>query len=72
MPYELAGLPANLVQQIDDYLTSDDYDDLARCIWLNGDGRCAEYEHRPEVCREFERGGVSCLTQRKEVGYGPL
>ena len=33
-----------------------------RCIWLDEDGRCGHYEHRPEICRRFQRGGGQCLN----------
>lgn len=32
------------------------------CIWLDPDTRrCRHYEHRPTVCRRFERGSGECL-----------
>ncbi len=44
-----------------------------RCPPLRGDGRdvpyaCAVYEDRPISCREFARGGSSCLIARRRVG----
>lgn len=32
------------------------------------DRRCSHYEHRPEICRDFELGGESCLQHRKDAG----
>lgn len=34
------------------------------CIALSGN-RCAIYEHRPDVCRRFERDGALCNQARK-------
>lgn len=32
------------------------------CCWLDLDTReCRHYEHRPELCKKFERGGKDCL-----------
>jgi len=44
-----------------------------RCLPLRGDGveepfTCALYEDRPVSCRDFERGGESCLIARRRVG----
>lgn len=39
------------------------------CIWLDQETRrCLHYEHRPTVCREFERGGVHCRQWREIMG----
>ena len=35
------------------------------CIWLEPDGTCRHYEHRPEVCRDFEVGSAACLRFRE-------
>ena len=34
------------------------------CIWLQPDGTCKHYRFRPQVCRDFERGGEDCLAFR--------
>ena len=47
----------------------DDYGEP--CIWLTPDGTCRHYEHRPQVCRDFEMGGEDCLRFRREQGIGP-
>ncbi|HUH05092.1 MAG TPA: YkgJ family cysteine cluster protein [Kofleriaceae bacterium] len=39
--------------------------------WNNGTFvpyACSIYDERPRPCREFERGGVHCLTARRRVG----
>jgi Fe-S-cluster containining protein len=39
------------------------------CVWLDlTTGKCRHYEHRPEVCREFEMGGEDCEATRGMVG----
>ena len=35
------------------------------CFWLTEEGRCRYYQYRPEVCRDFEPGGESCLAWRQ-------
>jgi Fe-S-cluster containining protein len=53
------------------YLADLDGDDGEPCYWLQPDGTCAHYEHRPDVCREFEVSGDSCLRFRREQGFPP-
>jgi Fe-S-cluster containining protein len=39
------------------------------CIWFDvSSGKCRHYEHRPNVCREFETGGDCCLETRERFG----
>lgn len=39
------------------------------CCWFDPlMKRCRFYEHRPEICREMEVGGESCLGWRGEFG----
>jgi Fe-S-cluster containining protein len=33
--------------------------------------RCRVYEHRPEICREYEVGGEACLAARRDRGIDP-
>lgn len=34
----------------------------APCLWLDlATKRCRHYEHRPNLCRDFELGGAQCL-----------
>jgi len=43
----------------------------APCIWLNlTTRRCRYYEHRPDICREFEVGDIDCLGWREQ--YAPI
>lgn len=42
-------------------------DDGCPCIWLSRlTGRCDEYEHRPQKCRDFGVGSEACETRREE------
>lgn len=37
------------------------------CIWLNeATGQCRHHDLRPQVCRDFERGGHYCRQWRRE------
>ena len=61
----------SLLEKIDGRLVLRRLD--GRCPPLTGDGRdtpftCEVYEERPVSCREFERGGESCLEARRRVG----
>lgn len=36
------------------------------CIWFDSQTlKCRHYEHRPNICREFETGGDCCLETRE-------
>lgn len=36
------------------------------CYWWDPKGKgCSHYEHRPQLCRDFEAGSDSCLSFRK-------
>jgi Fe-S-cluster containining protein len=43
------------------------------CYWFDLETRrCKHYEHRPEICREFEVGGEDCENHRELYDLGPL
>jgi Fe-S-cluster containining protein len=67
MPEEMDALPVMLRTEINGYLSGPDYDDAKPCIWLTADNRCREYNHRPEICREFRVGCEACEEMRKEA-----
>lgn len=81
-PMELAELPANLRDEIDNWTGTGDKPASPRfdlssvmnggnipCLWLDlTTGQCKNYEHRPAVCRDFDVGCISCRMLRKEVG----
>jgi Fe-S-cluster containining protein len=50
----------------------DRYNESLPCLWYDEQTKgCRFYEHRPQVCREFEIGSHSCLGWRASVGLGP-
>jgi Fe-S-cluster containining protein len=44
--------------------------DLIPCGFLDKDGKCSHYEHRPAICRDFERGGYCC--QQAVIGRAKI
>jgi len=59
-------LPDDLKREIDQYMENLSANDWGRpCIWRDETSKlCRNYEHRPEMCREFELGGADCLRIR--------
>jgi Fe-S-cluster containining protein len=43
-----------------------------QCIFLNQAGRCAIYETRPDVCRNFMPSRKSCREARERIKKGKL
>ncbi len=64
------ALPQALKEQVNTYIESLQEDDLGQpCIWLDLETRrCQHYEHRPQMCRDFEVGGEHCRRLRKNAG----
>jgi uncharacterized protein len=67
------GLPAEqawieLPKRLKDEVQRHVNDDGEPCIWLGADGRCLHYDHRPQICRDFERGGDVCRRIRRDAG----
>ena len=73
------AMPAEVRRELADYHAArargevPDRDRLEMpCLWLDPDSRrCRHYDWRPQVCRDFEVGGVWCLGFRRERGIGP-
>jgi Fe-S-cluster containining protein len=63
---ELQFVPDELLESINGHLSQLEADDFGEpCIWLDSDTKqCRNYEHRPQVCRDFERGCDSCVELR--------
>jgi Fe-S-cluster containining protein len=41
------------------------------CLWFDAQTRrCRHYEHRPDVCQEFEVGGPNCRAWRASLYIG--
>lgn len=61
-------LPAELIEEIDEH-----FQGLARgeepqeyCLWFDPERRaCRHYQWRPQICRDYEMGGTSCLERRR-------
>ena len=65
-----AGLPDNLKTEINQYIDGlEDHDMGQPCIWLDLDTKsCRHYEHRPQMCRDFEVNSFHCRRIRSEFG----
>lgn len=61
------GLPDNLKEQINRHVDSlTEIDMGSPCIWLDLETKkCMHYEHRPQMCRDFEAGNPHCLRFRE-------
>ncbi len=64
------GLPQALQDELDCYINSlEDIDMGQPCFWFDAVTRqCKHYEHRPQICRDFEAGNYHCLRMRHEQG----
>jgi uncharacterized protein len=67
MPTELDALPPGLAAELQAAMTRDKRK-TGPCLWLTVDKQCGHYQHRPEVCRQFELGGEECLLVRTQSG----
>jgi Fe-S-cluster containining protein len=57
-----AALPFVPLVRLDDGVV------LFWCPHLGRDGRCGEYDHRPELCRDYREGsGVICIESPDHV-----
>lgn len=76
LPYPMrpAGLPAELIAEIDDHFLglSRGQEPQERCLWFDPLRRvCRHYEWRPPICRDYELGGHACLEQRRPFVASP-
>jgi hypothetical protein len=39
----------------------------SKCACLTADGRCVDYENRPEVCKDLSVGSQRCMSARKAL-----
>lgn len=47
----------------------DDWPEARPCFWYDAaTATCRNYDHRPEICRDFPVGEESCLEHRKRAG----
>ena len=69
-PFRPANLPQELIDEIDFHFSglTRGQEPLARCLWFDPvSRRCRHYEHRPQVCIDYELGGRACLSRRREA-----
>ncbi len=63
--------PPELAWDIDKH--ADRYDLGLPCLWYDTETkRCKHYEHRPQVCRDFQPGEPQCNEWRVELGLPRL
>lgn len=69
MYHEILNLPADLKLQILPLYDDRQKLEMSRdkCVWLREDNKCANYEHRPKVCKDFEVGEDACLKFRGAI-----
>ena len=62
-------LPDELKKEVDDYMAGLTDIDLGQpCFWLDSETKkCLHYEHRPEVCRDFELDSRHCRRMRESL-----
>ena len=66
---ELGKLPPNVRKDFEDGMKAraeHDWIDGVPCFWLTDELKCKHYQHRPEICREYEVGSESCRRQRDQ------
>ena len=69
-PFRPTDLPRELIEEIDFHFSglTRGQEPLARCFWFDPESRrCRHYEHRPQLCRDYELGGPACLGRRREA-----
>ena len=73
-PYRPAGLPDPLAAEIDERFLGlrRGQEGPGPCLWYDAEAAaCRHYQWRPGVCREFEVGSASCLSDRRAEGVEP-
>ena len=67
-PFRPDGLPRELIAEIDNAFNglTRGQEPQAACLWYDADRRCCgHYEWRPQICRDYELGGVACVALRE-------
>ena len=70
-PFRPAGLPAELVEEIDAHFLGlhRGQEGPGPCLWYDAAAlRCRHYQWRPQVCRDYAVGSPSCLSGRRKEG----
>ena len=75
LPEETDGLPEDIREEFRAILATREIQftatdsDFVPCAWFDWATRqCRHYDHRPEVCREFEVGCDACVDLRRNGG----
>ncbi len=64
MKEEYDSLPSYLKWNIEDH--NERYDYSLPCLWFDEvKKQCRHYNHRPQVCKDFEVGGEFCISMRE-------
>ena len=69
-PFRPPNLPQELIDEINRHFSGllRGQEPQAQCLWFDATSRlCKHHEYRPQVCRDFELGGLNCLTDRREA-----
>ena len=63
-------LPEDLKREVSEHIDAlTDLDIGSPCIWLDMKTKqCKHYDHRPQMCRDFEIGNPHCLRMRESYG----
>lgn len=65
------NLPDNLRIELDEYYAGDPKPQGNPCLWWDKETKkCKNYDWRPQICRDFERGSVDCARVRDAVFNG--
>ncbi|WP_237729262.1 YkgJ family cysteine cluster protein [Schlesneria paludicola] len=68
-PFRPVDLPQALIDEINDHFAGlvRGQEPQAACLWFDPQSRsCQHYSFRPQVCRDYELGGRSCLQRRRQ------
>ena len=68
-PFRPPGIPEVLIREIEDIFGGlmRGQEPQEQCLWYDAaTRRCRHYEWRPQVCRDYELGGIGCLLAREE------
>lgn len=62
---EIDALPPELKLSVRNYQNVHGWDGGYPCLWYDAETqKCSHYEHRPEICRDFQPGSAACHLWR--------
>jgi len=68
--FEIFELPEGLRAEVLDWINNHPEREMSKlpCYWLDPVTRkCTKYDHRPQLCRDFEVESESCLRFRERL-----